>query len=347
MNLKSLRLASNKLGGGLPEALGAQFAHCLEELDLSSCELATLSDSFCSLSKLTKLDLSNNRLTALPPAIGSLLRLVELNINNNAPLKDIPSTFGHLTHLHDLSVANVRISRDSYGLKKAEIIDEKLQKFSRLIRMCLSSGGHPDLVFAMRYLATKRTIPPHPPPPQRSFFFFFFFFCCSTSDLVSLLAKYLKKMVDRGVSQELLRLGRVGTPDKHVQEAALSTLLTLASVPENRGRLLEEPGLVQMCCDLIAHEDASIDRVRLVACDVICCLAFEDQLRYKIVQQFPQVLVALRKQLDRSAEESIAVIHHAQRALSALGDSYILDRFARKRLPGAAEKQDGIRLVLY
>jgi predicted acylesterase/phospholipase RssA len=164
--------------------------------------------------------------------------------------------------------------------------------------------------------------------------------------LVDFAAKYLKKMADRGVTQKLLRLGAVTTADKHVQEAALSTLLTLASVPENRQRLCEEPGLIAMCCDLIGDPEDHVDRLRLIACDIICCIAFEDQQRYKIMQQHPQVLAALRKQLDRS-HESVSVVHHAQRALSALGDPFVLDKFSRKPLTSSFSRteKDGIRVI--
>lgn len=156
LTLRTIRFSGNKFAGGLPEALGSLLAHCLDSLELSSCELATLPDSLCALGKLTRLDISKNKLTSLPSDIGRLQSLLELNIDSNPPLKDIPASFGSLTQLQHLAVANIRISRDGFGVKKAEIIDEKVQKFSRLIRMCLSSGGHPDLIFAMRYLASKR-----------------------------------------------------------------------------------------------------------------------------------------------------------------------------------------------
>jgi Leucine-rich repeat (LRR) protein len=158
--IKTLRLSGNKLAAGIPEALGAQLSNCLESLELTGCEIVSLPDSVCLLTRLARLDVSKNNLTALPSNIGAMSALVDLNVDLNAPLKDIPASFGQLTKLHHLSIANVRISSDSFGSKKAEIIDDKLQKFSRLIRMCLSSGGHPDLIFAMRYLATKRTLKP-------------------------------------------------------------------------------------------------------------------------------------------------------------------------------------------
>lgn len=162
--------------------------------------------------------------------------------------------------------------------------------------------------------------------------------------LPHLAAKYLKKMADRGVTQKLLRLGGLQSPDEHVQEAALSTLLTLASVPENRARLCDEPGLIEMCCELFAAPGSELDQLRIIACDIICCIAYEDHQRYKIVQQFPQVLAALRTHLSRT-EEAVAVAHHSQRALASLGDPFVLENFARKPLPGATSSTDGIRVV--
>nr|GEX63755.1 leucine-rich repeat protein [Tanacetum cinerariifolium] len=96
VNLRGLRLSSNRLTGPIPESLGR--LRLLEELDLSYNQLTSPIPTF--IGGLAQLDLSQNLLNgSIPESFGSLTALTYLDLSNNQLTGHVPTSLGRLVSL--------------------------------------------------------------------------------------------------------------------------------------------------------------------------------------------------------------------------------------------------------
>nr|GEW02602.1 leucine-rich repeat protein [Tanacetum cinerariifolium] len=102
VNLRGLRLSSNRLTGPIPESLGR--LRLLEELDLSYNQLTGPIPTL--IGGLAQLDLSENLLNgSIPESLGRLRLLEELDLSGNLLNGSIPESFGSLTALTYLDLS--------------------------------------------------------------------------------------------------------------------------------------------------------------------------------------------------------------------------------------------------
>lgn len=81
------------------------------DLDLSSNQITSLPDDFCTLKNLVKLDLSSNKLRSLPEQFGKLENLQHLDLYKNS-LETLPISFVHLKQLRWLDVKDNPLDAD-------------------------------------------------------------------------------------------------------------------------------------------------------------------------------------------------------------------------------------------
>jgi hypothetical protein len=194
----------------------------LESLELNSCDLDNVGKSIQRLMLLKKIDLGRNKLSKLPEEFSKLSSLFTVDLNDN-PLKSLPLKFSQLLSLRELRICNIRIAQDAFGLKNASLIDSQATnyKIGRLVALCRTSS-HPDLIFALHHVAA--------------------------------LPVYQVKLVEKGITQELVRLTRgwlsnVPLHTLQLIEYTLRTLELLVHVPKNRVRISAEPDLVACLLD--------------------------------------------------------------------------------------------------
>ncbi|KAI8391158.1 uncharacterized protein BYT42DRAFT_555829 [Radiomyces spectabilis] len=97
----------------------------MQEVNLSSRSLGSLSPNIGLLTMIRKLVLSDNQLTKLPETIGYLQNLESLSIDNNQ-LKKLPDSIGHLSRLTELDVSNnclTSLPSTSFYLKKLQTLN--------------------------------------------------------------------------------------------------------------------------------------------------------------------------------------------------------------------------------
>nr|GFC30951.1 leucine-rich repeat protein [Tanacetum cinerariifolium] len=105
VNLRGLRLSSNRLTGPIPESMGR--LRLLEELDLSENFLnGSIPESFGSLTALMYLDISYNQLTGhVPTSLGRLVSLQLFFVYSNSLNGTVPVSIGQLTKLKYLDIS--------------------------------------------------------------------------------------------------------------------------------------------------------------------------------------------------------------------------------------------------
>jgi len=105
--LEELTLSGNPISA-LPESIGECIS--METCDLCCCELVTLPEQFCYMTRILELNLGSNKLTILPESIGRMTRLVVLNLSDNH-LTDLPLSLGYCEGLDKIG-AGINIDRN-------------------------------------------------------------------------------------------------------------------------------------------------------------------------------------------------------------------------------------------
>ena len=103
-------------------------------MDLSSCELKHLPESFGNLKSLRYLDLYNNKLTDLPDTFGSLEFLEFLNLEDNN-IRYLPNSLGELSHLKNINVSKNPLQKKASEKFKALALKSKGIKYDRLMAL--------------------------------------------------------------------------------------------------------------------------------------------------------------------------------------------------------------------